>query len=95
MSNTIVTCRWLAEKIGSSAKNLRVLDGSWHLPSTGRVGRKEYDNEHIKGALYFDIDECADQGATNLSHMLPKPEGKEYNQLESSSICLYRQFPLS
>jgi len=72
--NPIVSVKWLAEKIASPPKNLRVLDGSWHLPMTNRVGRQEYLAEHIPGAQYFDIDECADPEAKTLNHMLPKPE---------------------
>lgn len=47
-----------------------IVDGTWHLPTTGRVGRKEYEAGHIPGAVFFDIDAIAD--TTNpLPHMLP------------------------
>lgn len=67
----IVTAKWLAEKLATSPKNFRVLDGSWHLPIANRNAKAEYAAEHIPGALFFDIDECADK-TTKLSHMLPK-----------------------
>lgn len=70
--NAIVTVKWLVEKLAASPKNFRVLDGSWHLPSTKRNPRAEYAREHIPGAMFFDIDGCADQD-TKLNHMLPKP----------------------
>lgn len=66
----IITARWLAENIFSH-KNLRVLDGTWHMPNTNRNAKLEYASEHITTALFFDIDECADQ-TTDLSHMLPE-----------------------
>ena len=48
-----------------------IVDGTWHLPTSGRAGRKEYEAGHIPGAVFFDIDAIAD--TTNpLPHMLPR-----------------------
>ena len=60
----------LAAELGDP--NLGVIDASWHLPPTGRLGPSEYRQGHIRGAVFFDIDTIADldQG---LPHMLPKP----------------------
>ncbi len=67
----IVETQWLAENL--NAPGLVLLDGSMHLPTSGRNARKEYEGTHIPGTLYFDIDEISDK--TNpLPHMLPKPE---------------------
>ena len=71
--DTIVSIKWLAETIAKSPKNFRVLDGSWHLPNANRNAKEEYTREHIPGAMFFDIDGCADLTATKLNHMLPKP----------------------
>lgn len=71
--DAIVSVKWLAEKIAKPPKNFRILDGSWHLPSANRNARAEYAREHIPGAMFFDIEACADQEATKLDHMLPKP----------------------
>ena len=70
-SQWIVNTDWLAANLGSA--NLVVLDGSMHLPTSGRNARKEYEVAHIPGALYFDIDEISDK-SNPLPHMLPKPE---------------------
>ena len=43
------------------------------MPHTKRVGRDEYKEKHIPGALFFDLEECSDKD-TNIDHMLPKPE---------------------
>ncbi len=67
----IVTTDWLAANLGTA--NLVVLDGSMHLPTSGRNARSEYAAAHIPGATYFDIDEIADK-SNPLPHMLPKPE---------------------
>ena len=66
----IVDTAWLAANLG--AANLVLLDGSMHLPTSGRNARKEFEAAHIPGALYFDIDEIADK-SDPLPHMLPKP----------------------
>jgi thiosulfate/3-mercaptopyruvate sulfurtransferase len=53
--------------------DLAVIDASWHVPPSPRIGASEFRQGHIPGAQFFDIDEIADleQG---LPHMLPKPE---------------------
>jgi thiosulfate/3-mercaptopyruvate sulfurtransferase len=55
------------------APDLVIIDASWHMPSEGRNARAEYLDEHIPGAIFFDIDEIADT-RSKLPHMLPPPE---------------------
>ena len=52
---------------------LRILDGSFHLPGSGRDPRAEYAEGHIPGAAFFDIDDVCDP-ASALPHMLPPPD---------------------
>lgn len=66
--NWIVETDWLANHLQSP--DLIVLDGSWHLPTSGRDPKAEYKAEHIPGALFFDIDDLSDE-KTDLPHMLP------------------------
>jgi thiosulfate/3-mercaptopyruvate sulfurtransferase len=48
-----------------------VIDGSWHMPATGRSGKGEYEaGPRIPGALFFDVDAIADP-SSGLPHMLP------------------------
>jgi thiosulfate/3-mercaptopyruvate sulfurtransferase len=68
---TLVSTGWLAAHLG--APDLRVLDGSYHLPDAGRDPRAEYAQAHIPGAQFFDIDEIADTTSA-LPHMLPSAE---------------------
>jgi thiosulfate/3-mercaptopyruvate sulfurtransferase len=63
-----VSCDWLAAHLGDP--EIGVVDGSWHLPPTGRVGSEEFRLGHIPGAVFFDIDAIADT-STGLPHMLP------------------------
>lgn len=55
------------------APDLVIVDASWHMPGEGRDANAEYLNEHIPGAIFFDIDEIADT-RSDLPHMLPPPE---------------------
>ncbi|SCW96667.1 3-mercaptopyruvate sulfurtransferase [Ancylobacter rudongensis] len=64
----LVSTDWLAAHLG--APNLVIVDGSWHMPATGRKGREEYLKAHIPGAVFFDIDAMSDISSP-LPHMLP------------------------
>lgn len=63
-----VSTQWLADNLGNPA--VRIVDGSWHLPPTGRSGPAEFDAGHIPGAVFFDIDRISDT-TTPLPHMMP------------------------
>jgi thiosulfate/3-mercaptopyruvate sulfurtransferase len=66
-----VSTEWLHEHL--TAPDIVVVDGSYYLPTANRNARQEYLDAHIPGAVFFDIEEIADH-ATDLPHMLPKPE---------------------
>ena len=68
MANTLVSVDWLLEHLDDS--NLIVLDASYHLPTAKRDPDAEFVQQHIPGALRFDIDEISDHNAA-LPHMLP------------------------
>jgi thiosulfate/3-mercaptopyruvate sulfurtransferase len=65
-----VSTDWLAERLGQPG--LAIIDGSWYLPASGRVGALEYRAGHIPGAVFFDIDAIAER-SSGLPHMLPGP----------------------
>ncbi|MEM9147182.1 MAG: 3-mercaptopyruvate sulfurtransferase [Pseudomonadota bacterium] len=67
----LVSTDWLGERLTSP--DIRILDASWHLPDTGRDGRAEYEEGHIPGARFFDIDLLSDR-TSSLPHMLPPVE---------------------
>ena len=50
--------------------NLKILDCSWHMPSVNRDSYNEYLSEHIKNAIFFDLDKNSNQNS-DLPHMLP------------------------
>ncbi|MDQ0513370.1 3-mercaptopyruvate sulfurtransferase [Ancylobacter amanitiformis] len=64
----LVSTEWLASHLGEP--DLVIVDGSWHMPATGRKGYDEYLTAHIPGAVFFDIDAIADT-TSGLPHMLP------------------------
>ena len=66
----LVETDWLASHL--DAPDLVILDASMHLPTTKRNAKAEYLDAHIPGALFFDIDDLADE-ASSLPHMLPSP----------------------
>jgi thiosulfate/3-mercaptopyruvate sulfurtransferase len=65
---TVVSTEWLAKHLGEP--DLRVVDGTWHMPQLKRDAHAEFVTAHIPGAVFFDIDRIADRGAS-LPHMLP------------------------
>ncbi|MEX0808049.1 MAG: 3-mercaptopyruvate sulfurtransferase [Dongiaceae bacterium] len=69
--DSLVSTSWLADHI--SAPDIRIVDGTFYLPTEGKSARAEYLKQHIPGAVFFDIDEIAETD-TDLPHMLPRPE---------------------
>ncbi len=67
----LVTTQWLADALG--APDLRILDASWFLPGAGREARGEFEEAHIPGAAFFDINAIAD-ATSPLPTMLPGAE---------------------
>jgi thiosulfate/3-mercaptopyruvate sulfurtransferase len=65
---SLVSTAALAEILGQP--KLVVVDATYFLPMQGRNARAEYEQRHIPGAVFFDIDAIADK-ANPLPHMLP------------------------
>jgi thiosulfate/3-mercaptopyruvate sulfurtransferase len=91
-----VTTTEVAGMIGKPG--IRVVDGSWHLPPTGRKGGAEYLEAHLPGAVFFDIDVISDP-ASSLPHMLPEPaffaeKAGALGLSESDTIVVYDQLGL-
>ncbi len=63
---SLVSTDWLEKNL----ENVRIFDGSWHLPSTNRNALDEFNSVHIKNSNFFDIDKNSNQNS-NLPHMLP------------------------
>jgi thiosulfate/3-mercaptopyruvate sulfurtransferase len=68
--DALVSTQWLADNLG--APDLRVVDASYYLPGEGLDPRREFEAQHIPGAVFFDIDDIKDPDS-DLPHMLPPP----------------------
>jgi thiosulfate/3-mercaptopyruvate sulfurtransferase len=68
---TLVSTGWLATHLKDP--DLRILDATYYLPGDARDARAEYDDGHIPGARFFDIDDVAD-ARSELPHMAPPTE---------------------
>lgn len=64
----LVSTKWLAEHFG--ARDLKIVDASFHLPTSERDARAEFVEAHIPGAVFMDIRSIADPEIL-APHMLP------------------------
>jgi len=62
---SLVDTNWLEENLDK----VKIIDCSWHMPQTERNGFDEYKNNHIKNAIFFDLDKNSKKD-TDLPHML-------------------------
>ena len=74
---SIVSTEWLDK----NHNKVKIIDSSWHMPNTKRNAYEEYKKEHIKTAIFFDIDKFSDK-KTDLPHMLP--DEKEFEEIVSN-----------
>ncbi len=63
----LVSTGWLEKNL----ENVRIFDGSWHLPNSSRNSLNEFQAAHIKNSNFFDIDKHSNQ-KSKLPHMLPE-----------------------
>ena len=68
--SALVSCEWLEQNL--DAENQVILDATFFLPRQQRNAQAEYQ-QHIPGALFFDIDKIADL-ENPLPHTLPNAE---------------------
>jgi thiosulfate/3-mercaptopyruvate sulfurtransferase len=69
--DAVVTTEWLGKHL--TDPDVRIVDGTWHMPQAKRDPRAEFEAAHIPGAVFFDVDAIADR-TTSLPHMLPTAE---------------------
>jgi len=94
--DALVSTEWLAARL--DAPDIRVVDGSFYLPAQNRNPAAEFVNQHIPGAVFFDIDEIADT-SNPLPHMLPPPEKfsarvRKLGLGDGSKIVVYDTTPM-
>ncbi|MDA7713560.1 rhodanese-like domain-containing protein [Candidatus Pelagibacter sp.] len=62
---SLVSTDWLMANLDK----VKIIDCSWHMPQTKRNSFEEYKKQHIKDAIYFDLDKNSKKD-TDLPHML-------------------------
>lgn len=67
----LVSTDWLGEHLKDP--DLRVLDGTWFLPTDDRDAKAAFDAAHIPNARFFDIDDISDH-RSEMPHMVPEVE---------------------
>lgn len=68
---TLVSTQWLASHLKNP--DLRLLDATWVMPGSPIDPVRGYNDAHIPGARFFDIDEISDH-RSELPHMVPPVE---------------------
>ena len=54
---SLVSTEWL----NNNLSEVKIIDSSWHMPNTSRNAYEEYKKEHIKNAIFFDIDKFSNK----------------------------------
>lgn len=67
----LASTEWLAANLDNPG--VRIVDATWFMPNVERSGRAEYNQGHIQGAVFWDLDGIADR-ADPLPHMVPDNE---------------------
>lgn len=65
----LISTEDLAARLGEP--DLRIVDGSWNLD--GRDARADFEQAHIPGTVFFDLDAVSDRDSP-LPHMMPSPQ---------------------
>ena len=68
--HALVDTAWLSANLGYP--EVRVVDATFFLPTVARDANSEFEQCHIPGAGFLDIDAIADRD-TDLPHILPEP----------------------
>jgi len=72
LPDSLVSAEWLQLHIDDP--QLVVYDASWHMPASGRDGFKEWQDQRIKNARFFDFDQKLCDPDSDLPHMMPSAE---------------------
>ena len=65
----LVSTEWLEKNLNA----VKIFDASWHMPSTNRNAKNEYKEKHIKGAIFWDVNEHSDRDSP-FPHMMTNGE---------------------
>ena len=77
--DSLVSTDWLERELG--APDLKIIDATTFLPGAGRDARAEFEQAHIPGSSFLDIEEVSDSDSP-LPHMMPS-EAKFASRMQS------------
>jgi thiosulfate/3-mercaptopyruvate sulfurtransferase len=66
--NQLIEIEWLKKNLNNP--NVRIIDGTWHMPTSGLNAFEVFKEKHIPNAIFVDLEETSDQ-KSNLPHMMP------------------------
>jgi len=93
MSTLLITARELSDELTAAVTPPKVLDGSWHLPNSGRDAAAEFEMLRIPTAQHWDIDtECnVDLPLPHMIATVPQMKAslKRHGINASSRIVVY------
>jgi len=77
--DSLVSTDWLERELGTP--DLKIIDATTFLPGSGRDARAEFEQAHIPGAVFLDLEEVSDADSP-YPHMLPT-EAKFASRMQS------------
>ena len=66
--NQLIEIEWLKKNLNNP--NVRIIDGTLHVPTSGLNAFEVFKEKHIPNAIFVDLEETSDQ-KSNLPHMMP------------------------
>ncbi len=70
-SGNLIDTTWLS--LNLDRDDIRIIDATWYMPGSAENAYNQFQNEHIPGATFFDIDAVSDE-KFDLPHMLPSED---------------------
>ena len=66
--NQLIEIDWLKENLNDP--QIKIIDGTWHMSTSGLNAFEIFKEKHIPNALFIDLEEISNQNS-NLPHMMP------------------------
>ena len=77
---SLVTTKWLKDNFDK----VKIIDCSWHMPQTKRVGYDEFKKTHIANAIFFNLDDNSKKDIDLISKAIDFSSKAHNNQKRKS-----------
>ena len=81
--NQLIEIDWLKKNLKNP--EVKIIDGTWHMPTTGLDAFEIFKKKHIPNAIFVDLEEISDQNSS-LPHMIPD-NNYFSKKISSKGIC--------